>query len=211
MDTKSAPSNNKDRPSRSHSRHYSRSHQHKLLTPGLSIGLVIAVCALIGTAVFTNLRIDFLTETNSDLQQKLFLSEQELTKIRPELEHARQELAQLIEDRLPNIRKLEPDQVLAINEDHIKNIVFTLIRRGNNTQYEYKLVIENHSKSKVSPKYRVLLFNKHGIQIGMDQVVAETELAPGESRSFSNVVKLFIKEDPVYFQISPHFIDGLEL
>jgi len=100
--------------------------------------------------------------------------------------------------------------VLAVNKDLIKNIVFTVVNHDGAKQYEYKLVMENHSQTRIVPKFRLLIFDKYGVQIGLDQVLTSEELAPGESRSYSSKVDFFMKEEPAYFDVSSMIPTGAE-
>jgi hypothetical protein len=46
------------------------------------------------------------------------------------------------------------------------------------------------------------VFDRYGIQIGSAEIAGRGEIAPGESRSQSSVIDLFIDEVPLYFYVS---------
>jgi hypothetical protein len=77
-----------------------------------------------------------------------------------------------------------------------------VVNHDGSRQYEYKLVVENRSHKVIVPKFRLLIFDKYGVQIGMDQILKDQELDPGESRSYSSKVNFFMKEEPAYFHVS---------
>lgn len=154
------------------------------------------------TIVHNSSRIEKLSDRVSTAQEELFLKEQEAEELKARLDEAKKELDEYIEGRLPSVMKLEPDQVLTVNRESIKNIVFSVVTQNGVKVYEYKAVVENLSREPVVPKFRVLVFDQYGVQIGLDQVLKGEELAPGESRSYSSEVKLFMKEEPTYFQVT---------
>ena len=164
---------------------------------GLGVALLVTIVVLFVSAVYSSSRIAELSNRTSAMQQQLFLKEQEIDQLKARMTHA-------------NLMKLVPDQVLALNKDFIKNIVFSVITQGGSKIYEYKLVVENRSHETISPKFRVLVFDNDGIQIGIDQVLKGEKLAPGESRSYSSKVDFFMKEEPTYFQVSSMIPTGAE-
>ena len=170
------------RPHRSRRSGSSRNSRQKIW--GLSLALLMLLAVLFISFVYGGLRIEELSTRASSVQEQLFLKDKE------------------VEGRLPTVMKLVPDKVLAVNSDLIKNIVFTVVTQDGAKQYEYKLVVENPSHKIIIPKYRLLIFDKYGVQIGIDQVLHGEELAAGESRSYSSRVDFFMKGEPAYFHVS---------
>ena len=190
------------------SRRSRSSHHRSLKIWGLSLALLIMIVVLFISFVYAGSRIEELSSRASAVQEKLFLKEKEVEELKANLTKSKNELEALINGRLPSVIKLEPDKVLAVNNDLIKNIVFTVVTQDGVRQYEYKLVVENQSRKMIVPKFRLLIFDKFGVQIGIDQVLTGDELAPGESRSYSSKVEFFMKEAPAYFQVSSMISDG---
>ena len=170
--------------------------------------MLFVLVILFITFLYTGLRIKELSSRADTVQAQIFLKEKEIAELKSSLAQSKDEMDKLIKDRLPTAMKLVPDKVLAVNTDFIKNIVFTEVKPDGAKQYEYKLVVENHSHKIIIPKFRLLIFDKYGLQIGMDQVLSGEELGPGESRSYSSKVDFFIKEDPAYFYVSSAIPSG---
>ena len=207
-------SNNDNGQQSLHRTHRSRRSGHSLNSRlkiwGLGSALLMAVVVLFITFVYTSSRIKALSSRADIIQHQLFVKEQEVDDLKSRLSQSKNELDNLIEGRLPSVMRLVPDQVLAVNSDVIKNIVFTEVNEGGSKLYEYKLVVENRSHKIMVPKFRLLIFDKYGVQIGMDQVLRDEELAPGESRSYSSKVDFFMEEEPMYFHVTSTIPAGAE-
>ena len=181
----------------------SRSHRHS--DPriwGLGLALLITVVFLFIRFLYTSLRIEALTNQVNTVQEQLILKENENVKLKSSLAQSKDELKKVIAGRLPSVVRLEPDHVLEVKDDFIKNIVFTVVTQNRHKHYEYKLVVINPSRQIIVPKFKLLLFDKFGVQVGMDQVLKSAELAPGESRSYSSRVELSMDDEPAYFHVS---------
>lgn len=174
------------------------------------MALVVVLVILFVTFAYTGLQIEALSTRADAIQAQLFLKEKEIAELKSHLTQSKDELDKLIKGRLPTAMKLVPDKVLAVNTDNIKNIVFTEVKQDGVKRYEYKLVVENHSHKIIIPKFRLLIFDKYGLQIGVDQLLSGEELGPGESRSYSSKVDFFIKEDPAYFHVSSTIPSGAQ-
>ena len=177
---------------------------------GLSFALLVTLVILFLSFVYSSSRIEALSTLSDSLQQQLFRKTKEVDELKSNLAQSKKELEDLIKGRLPSVIKLVPDKVLAVNSDFIKNIVFTIVTPDRSKQYEYKLVVENRTHKTIVPKFRLLIFDKYGVQIGIDQVLTSDELAPGESRSYSSKVDFFMKQEPAYFHVSSMIPAGAE-
>jgi len=176
----------------------------------LSFALIATLVVLFISFVYSGSRIEALSNQADSAQQELFLKTKDVDELKSELAQSKKELEELIKGRLPGVMKLVPDKVLTVNKDLIKNIVFTVVKHDGTKQYEYKLVVENRTHNKTVPKFRLLIFDNYGVQIGLDQVLTSEELAPGESRSYSSKVDYFMKEEPAYFDVSGMIPAGAE-
>ena len=171
--------------------------------------LVIGLASLFGVAVFLLLvvsitlggRVSNLSAANRALSEELFKQEQEIRQLRPRLEASERELQMLMEGRLPNLHTLIPDQVIPVQEQYIKNIVFTVVTQGDEKIHEYKLVMENPSHQRIQPRFRVLVFDRMGVQVGVDEVMLGEYLGAGESRSHASILDVFMNSQPRYFAI----------
>jgi len=176
----------------------------------LTFALLVTIVILFISSAYNSSRTEKLSSRSSEIQEQLFLKEQEVDSLKAQLAQSKNELEKYIEGRIPSVMKLAPDQVLTVDKDIIKNIVFSVVTQNGAKLYEYKLVVENLSRENIVPKFRVLVFDKYGVQIGIDQVLEGEELAPGESRSYSSKVDFFMKNEPVYFQVSSEIPPGAE-
>jgi hypothetical protein len=127
-----------------------------------------------------------------------------------ELETARSELDTLVQGRIPALLPLTYDEAITVDEEYIRNIIFTLVKSGKKRSYEYRLVMHNDSLSVIRPIVEILLFNDIGIQIGVAKVkymdaASGTErsvLDPGEVRSYTSSIDLLRDEEPSYFLLA---------
>lgn len=188
---------------KTHRSRRSRSSRHsRIKIWGLSFSLTIVLVILFITFVYTGARIEALSNQVSSNQEQLVLKDKEINELNARLASSKHDLETLIQGRIPTVMKLVPDQVLTVNKDSIKNIVYTVVTQGDSKQYEYKLVMENLSHKNIAPNFRLLIFDKYGVEIGMDKISSGETLAPGESRSYSSKVNFFLAEEPAYFQFS---------
>lgn len=130
----------------------------------------------------------------------------QLAELEPKIAEFEQEIAQLVESRLPNLRPLEFDKVFHIGEAYVKNIVFTITRKDGIRYYEYKMLMDNQDFVPVPPHVQILLFDRDGIQIGFSELGVDKDGVPtadilerGEIRS--HVAQFVLTEDmePDYF------------
>ncbi|MCW8874935.1 MAG: hypothetical protein OQK27_04205 [Gammaproteobacteria bacterium] len=162
---------------------------------GLSVFLLVVGAITLGG------RVTSLANANRALTEELFRNEQEIRQLRPRLEASERELQMLMEGRLPNLHSLIPDQVIQVQEQYIKNIVFTVVNQGEDKTYEYKLVMDNPAHLRIQPRFRVLVFDRMGVQVGVDEVELGDALGAGESRSHASTLDVFMNSQPRYFAI----------
>ncbi len=134
-------------------------------------------------------------------RQRAALAEAEATAQRAE-----QELAALVQGRIPNLHPLALDQVIPVGRHVVKNVAFAQLREDGVPSYEYKLLLQNDSELMAIPRVRLLLFDRLGVEIGRAQVTAnegegaEDEiLYPGTARSYSGRFALAREALPAYF------------
>ena len=184
------------------SRHSRHSRNSGVKIWALSLALLIAIVVMFIAFVYAGSRIEELSSRAGSLQEQLFLKEKEADALTSNLAQAEKDLEGIVKGRLPSVINLVPDKVLAVNNALIKNIVFTVVTQDGAKHYEYKLVVENHGSKSIVPKFSLLIFDRYGVQIGMDQVLTGEDLAPGESRSYSSKIEFTMHEQPAYFQVS---------
>ena len=178
-----------------------RSSRSSALVVGLASLLGVAVFLLVVVSVILGGRVTTLSNANRTLSEELFRYEQEIRELRPRLEAGERELQMLMEGRLPNLHSLMPDQVIPVQDKYIKNIVFTIVNQGDEKSYEYKLVMDNATHQRIQPRFRVLVFDRMGVQVGVDEVELAEGLSAGESRSHASTLDVFMNSQPRYFAI----------
>lgn len=196
---------------RAHSvRHSTRSHSHRSSPAihkisrrlALAVALSVSLLVLLLVIIFSVVSISGLDRKNDALQTELAKARQELSQTAPELEQTRKIVSEMTKGRLPHLIELVPDKVLNIKSPYLKNIVFTVLNQNGTKTYEYKLVMENSTAKTIRNTARMLVFDRYGVQIGSAEMAGRAEIAPGESRSQSSMIDLFIDEEPYYFYIS---------
>ena len=176
--------------------------RYQLLLAGISIlFLIILIFSLLQTA----------RESSEYHQAILDLRKQEVLakNLASELETVKNERDILVQERIPGLTPLTYDEAINIDNEYVRNIIFTLAKTGKKNIYEYRLVLHNNTLSIIRPKARIILFSDIGIQIGMAQIEqtdASTEtdaraaLDPGEVRSYTAAIDLTRNEEqPSYF------------
>jgi hypothetical protein len=178
-----------------------RSSRNSTLVSVLAGLLGLSIFLLAVGAITLGGRVTSLANANRALTEELFRHEQEIRQLRPRLEASERELQMLMEGRLPNLHSLIPDQVIQVQEQYIKNIVFTVVNQGEDKIYEYKLVMDNPAHLRIQPRFRVLVFDRMGVQVGVDEVELGDALGAGESRSHASTLDVFMNSQPRYFAI----------
>jgi len=176
-------------------RRHHRAGPHNPLIAAL-IGVLMLVLVVL---LFTITKLTSLNTTNDMLQIKLQESQNELAQTRTTLRETQRELRATVEGRFPQLRRLELDKVLPIHDGYVKNIVFTMLKKSDETTYEYKLVLDNNSETTDIPDVKVLVFDKLGVQLGADELPKQEPLLRHETRSYSSVVDLVVPGEPHYF------------
>jgi hypothetical protein len=132
--------------------------------------------------------------------------ENEAAQLKLELTTLRTERDALASGRLPGLIPLEYDHALAIEQQYVRNVIFTETGTSGQRRYEYRLVIANPGPTPLRPAVRLLFFDERGIQVGEsvieeDAAGSSTEawLLPSETRSYSAVVELQHDAVPRYF------------
>jgi hypothetical protein len=194
---------------RSSSRYHGRRRYEKQLTRIKLLGGTAGVVALI-LLVLAKFEIDSLEAQNRHLAIKARKQEVQLEHTNTHLKKLHEDMKVLVEDRIPNLHRLEFDKTILLDQKYVRNIIFTLTGVGTDKQYEYRMVLHNDSLNIVNPLVNVFLFDEVGIQLGMTKNskidtrsrVEYVDLRPGEIRSHSSKVPLDRNEKPYYFLVT---------
>jgi len=204
-------SNSRDSPNRnrSSSRYHRRRSYDKQLTRIKLLGGAAGVVVLI-LLVLAKFEIDGLEAQNRHLAIKARKQEVQLEHTQTHLKKLHEDIKVLVEDRIPNLHRLEFDKTIHLDQKHVRNIIFTLTGVGTDKQYEYRMVLHNDSLNIVNPLVNVFLFDEVGIQLGTTKNskidtrsrVEYGDLRPRETRSYSSKVPLDRNEKPYYFLVT---------
>ena len=185
-----------------------RSRESRLRLLKLALGFLGAMFFL--TVLFMSGYLASLAGENDSLISELHRSERQVDRLQAELQQVSAQRDLLVQDRIPDLRPLEYDQAIAVDQGYIRNVIFTLARNGEETRHEYRIVLHNDSLSVVQPEVKIVLFDEVGVQIGLaslDRATVSTEtdrtlLDPGEVRSYSGTISMLGHKPPHYFLIS---------
>lgn len=189
------------RSSRSSYRYASTVRGYRLLLAGISIVFLVIL-------IFSWLQV--ARKSSEQHQAMLDLRKQEVLvkNLTEELGTIQNERDILVQERIPGLIPLTYDETINIDNEYVRNIIFTLAKTGKKNIYEYRLVLHNNTLSIARPKARIILFSDIGIQVGMAQIEqsdastetdARTALDPGEVRSYTAAIDLVRDEEPSYF------------
>ena len=152
----------------------------------------------------------YVTKKSAQSEQALLelrLQQKTLDSINSELDQVKAERDALVQERIPGLMPLKYDEMITPDQQYIRNIIFTMVRNGQEETYEYRLVIHNDTLSVIHPVVEILLFNDIGIQIGLGRVqhkdastaTGRPSLDPGEVRSYTATIDMIRHEEPHYF------------
>jgi len=117
------------------------------------------------------------------------------------------ELRSLRTGRLPGLTPLELNSQVDVDQGYLHKLTFLESGVAENKQLEYHAILRNTSATPVVPRVKIVLFSKKGIQtavavIGDSELDAEGNaptLKPGETRSYTSVLKTDPDAEAAYF------------
>ncbi len=176
----------------------------------LAVVLLAVVFTIIAVVSLFGYRLYSLNKDNSDLRSNLTNSQEEVRKLKADVEKFQKDLDALLKGQLPGLTKIDYDRVIPINQNYLNNISFNRVNNRNIRGYEFRVTMRNDTLSTIWPKIKINFFNKHGLQMNFIQVGVEKDsfmqvdtLNPGEERADpSPVVGLLENEElPTYFML----------
>jgi len=181
-------------------RYQAKIKYYRLLIIGISVLFLIIL-------LFTWLHNSRQSSEHSMAALELRKQEVLAQKLAKELEIVSNERDILVQERIPGLTPLTYDNTINVENEYVRNIIFTLAKSGKKNIYEYRLVLQNNTLSIARPKAEILLFNDVGVQIGRalvernhaTQTDARATLDPGEVRSYTAAINLIRNEEPSYF------------
>lgn len=178
-----------------------RSSRSRMKILALAVALGVSLLVLVVVSIYSSVKISELGGDKMFLERQLDVVKQEIAELKPQLEKSQRELDDLLHDRFPNLRALKINSMMQVNEGLIKQVVFTKIKRGQQSVYKYLVVAENSGTKKINPSFKVLLFDKFGVHIGNADVVDNRPLEVGESRDYTAEFELIFETTPQHFFI----------
>lgn len=182
------------------SRHHRSRRSSRSLLPVIALTAVGAV-AVISLLLYLFGTIARYSSENSLQRAELGQRDAELRDLRAELKRVTAEFDALVRERLPNLKTLEHDKVIPLNQGYVRNILFTETHSGGKTGYEYRIVVENNQARPAMPAIRIMFFDRTGVQIGGASVADVPLMRTGDSESFSGEVDILIDAVPEYFYV----------
>ena len=183
--------------------HYSRNHRSRVV-----YGLGTLAAILFFAFLFVSIKLSLYAKELNDITILNHRQERELKELRPMVERLEKQVADLVQQRIPGLHPLVFDQLISIDQQYVRNIIFTLIGKEENRQYEYKLTMKNNGLTAVHPIVKILFFDQLGIQvansvIGVDEHGDPTldVLERGEVRSYTKTIDLSDGHQARYFMV----------
>lgn len=183
-------------------RHYHHSRKN------LIYGLWVTVGVLFLLLLFTAIKLSLYAKEVNDLNLLQAKQERELARLRPQLLQLEEALAELVKQRLPGLYPLEFDKVIPIEKQYIHNIIFTLIGKEEDRNYEFKLTLKNSGLTPVHPIVKVIFFDHLGIQVADSMIGVDEKGVPtldvmerGGVRSYTQAIRLRPGKEAKYFAV----------
>lgn len=165
--------------------------------------ILLLICAAIGGLFMRN----YVAQLHEDLSAHTYKIKQlrdQRARWQARVDQLEHELASHVTGNLPDLNPLVYDRVIEVDQDYVKNLVFSVSRKAGKTDYEYQMVLHNRSPTVIQPRVKILLFDRTGLQIGISDLkgLKDNVLIPEESRSLHETFDILLEDrEPAYFMI----------
>jgi hypothetical protein len=168
----------------------------------VALGALVLVLAL-GWAYTNALRARAAADA-----ERIALRENELVQLKLELDSLRSERDALATGRLPGLIPVEYDRALELEQQYVRNVIFTQTGTSGQRRYEYRLIVANPGPAPLRPAVHLLFFDERGIQVGESDIERDAGagssgtgawLQPNETRSYTAVIEMREGAVPRYF------------
>lgn len=169
----------------------------------LKILIVLIVLAGAVGAWLAKVKID-----KSDKQVRI--ANAEMAKLRAstaamesEVEALRQQMNGVVQGRVPGLNKLVFNEVIRLDEKYLESVIFTVSKKGDSKNYQFKLGLNNTTGTVVEPRVQLYLFDQVGLQIGFGDTkgVGDSVLITDEQRFFDGDIQLTLAGEPIYYMV----------
>jgi hypothetical protein len=195
---------------RSRQREYeARRSRHHSTRRALRAALIVALGALVLVLVMGWVYTTALRARGAADAERIAVRENELAQLKLELESLRSERDALATGRLPGLIPVEYDRALELQQQYVRNVIFTQTGTSGEKRYEYRLIVANPGPAPLRPAVHLLFFDERGIQVGESDVERDAGpgraggtgawLQPNETRSYTAVVAMREGAVPRYF------------
>lgn len=191
--------------SRTPGAHQRRTRLIQILGIALALSLLINLLMAIALGSYVR-KASLLSGVSNSLRLQLTAITEQSENKANEIKTLKNEIKELTNNRLPGLIGLNYDEVLTIDKQYVKNIVFTRTGKKGRHLYEYKVVLENHDAA-LQPAIKIILFDRSGVQVGMSELSNRAEqggitrLDQDEVRTHYAIVQLADDAEPEYFQV----------
>ena len=189
---------------------FPRRRRHEIQSRYIKLLVVFAGVTALILLVLAKFTIEGLESENQALTIKFRKQAIQIDQSEARIKTLRQDIRVLVQERIPNLHPLAFDETITLNQQYLRDIIFTLTGVGSAKEYEYRVVLQNDSLETVHTFVKVFLFDRLGIQLGMTRnskysTLSEADfitLQPGEIRSYSSKVPVDRNETPHYFLVT---------
>ncbi|MGD2084365.1 MAG: hypothetical protein PVF91_15495 [Chromatiales bacterium] len=189
---------------RSRSRYYHRYTRCKRQNNFLRVFLLGGLLAISAMGAFAYRYISKAGETINIARAENTTYKNRIQELEETIAQLNDEVLALSQGRIPGLRPIQFDQVLRVDKEYVKNLVFSITRKGADNTYEFKMVMHNQGPDIVQPSGSVALFDRAGLQLGITEfkkVDGSLFLAPGETRSYYDKIELARSGRPAYYML----------
>jgi hypothetical protein len=177
-----------------------RQQKARLGVAFIVVGSLLAVALIVSTVYALN-----SLDREDQLEAALDHARADTKQAEEALEASRREVAALVRNRIPGVRPVEYDTVIAIGEHSVRNLTFTVTRSQRNISYEVRAVVENDTNRTIEPRVDLVLLGPLGLELGRGTIGARDDensrgaMLPDEVQSFTTTVSLKRGEEPAFF------------
>ncbi len=165
--------------------------------------LVLVFLSWVISGFFVKGYVSKATAGRDDLQAKLYRMQATYDENEKAMKQMHIDMDAVIKGRIPGLKTIVFDEVIRIDDKYVKNIIFSLRRKGDKINYEYKMLLHNQTPAVIEPRVQIYLFSRTSLQTGYADLkgVGDSVLIADESRSHSGGFDVSQDGEPVYFML----------
>lgn len=168
--------------------------------------LVFVVLGWVVSGLFIKGYVNSARKDKNALEAKLYRMQATFDENEAAMKQMKEDMDAVVKGRIPGLKSIVFDEVIRIDDQYVKNILFTLRKKGEEINYEYKIVLHNQTPSVLEPRVQIYLFSRTSLQIGYADLKGggDAVLIADESRSHSGSFDISQDGEPVYFMVKVH-------